>query len=96
MENVFSTLTSYGEGWNVTATRKFNEAELKAVSSVEVVESQYGKSACFHMIGGGSKYIPISKKSEPSVAVGNSLSMSNLTLLTLSRPGSSDIIRVEL
>lgn len=94
MENVFSTGTVYGESWSVVASRKFNSEELNAVTSNSVVDSQYGKSVCFHMRKGGMMYIPMSNRgTQPNV--GDSIDMTNANLVTLERQGET-ITRIEL
>lgn len=95
MENVFGSLQTYGEKWNVVASRPFNETEIAAVRSNSVVSSQYGKSVCFFMKGGGSTFIPMSTQGE-QVELGSSIDMSKAKLVTLERPGDGKIVRVEL
>lgn len=94
MENVFGSLVTYGEGWEVVNSRSFNQNEIDAVRSTAVVNSEYGKSVCFWMKAGGQKYIVLSRNSD--LALGESIDMSEAKLLTLSRTGDRDIIRVEV
>lgn len=93
MENVFSSLTSYGS-WNVESSRNFNENEISAVKSATVVESQFGKSVSFLMVTGDRRFIPLGRNSE-GLSVGTQIDMKTAKLLTLSKPGSANIIRVE-
>lgn len=97
MENVFATgsLTIYGENWQVKGRRGFTDAEKQAVRSTVVVDSKYGKSICFFMKAGGSTYIPMSNHGV-QLGIGASVDMSKAELLTLSRTGESDILRVEI
>ena len=55
MENVFGNggLTIYGDSWKVTNSREFTDAEKSAIRSNAVVNSEYGKSVCFFLKGGG-------------------------------------------
>lgn len=97
MENVFGngTLTVYGESWMKVNERSFNEAEINAVRSNSVVNSQYGKSVCFFMKGGGQTYIPLSKQGKDA-ELGSSIDMTAAKLVTLHRDGDGNILRVEL
>lgn len=90
--NIFSQIRQYAK-WKLSDSRKFNAEEIAAVERTEVVASQYGNSVCFFMKGGGLSFIPLSNQS--SVGVGESIDMNNAKLLTLSKPGEDDILRVE-
>lgn len=91
--NIFAGLQVYGGSWNVVATRSFEPEEIAAVKKAEVVNSEYGKSVCFYMVGGGQTYIPLSNQS--SLAVGDSIDLNKAKLLTLHRDGSDNITRVD-
>lgn len=91
--NVFSALRVYAGKWNVTDSRVFSQEEIDAVESASVVDSQYGMSVCFFMRGGGQTYIPLSNDS--NLSVGDSVDLKSAKLLTLSRPGDSDLMRVK-
>lgn len=95
MENVFGGLQVYGENWQKLGERNFNENEISAVRSNSVVNSQYGKSVCFFMRGGGQTYIPLSKMGNDA-ALGSSIDMHTAKLVTLHREGDGTIIRVEI
>lgn len=92
MQNVFSGLTNYAGNWSVINRRDFNEEEKAAVRSAHVVSSQYGSSVCFMMRSGGQTYIPVSRDS--NLAVGDSIDLDKVELLTLHRDGDEDIVRV--
>lgn len=95
MENIFGSLTTYGENWQVVNERAFNENEIASVRSTSVVNSKYGKSVCFFMKNGGQTFIPISKQgNDPEL--GSSISMEKAMLVTLHREGDGNILRVEL
>ena len=91
--NIFSKLKQYAGKWQLKDSRKFSEEEIAAVERTEVVASQYGNSVCFFMKQGGMAFIPISKDS--NLGVGESIDMQNAKLLTLSKQGEDDILRVE-
>lgn len=91
--NIFSTLKVYATGWNLKSSRAFTDEEIKAVQSAHVVDSQYGSSVCFLMVGGGQTFIPLSTNSQ--LSVGEEVNLSNAKLLTLSKQGEADIFRVE-
>lgn len=92
--NIFSSLRVYAGKWAVKASRAFSEDEINAVEKAEVVDSQYGNSVCFHMVGGGQTFIPLSTNS--TLGLGDSVDLSKAKLLTLERPGDTDIYRVEI
>ena len=63
---IFSSLQLYAGNWEVKNSRSFSEEEKAQVLRAEVVDSQYGLSACFFMKGGGQSYIPMSSRSKLS------------------------------
>ena len=91
--NIFSKLRQYAGKWQLKDSRKFTAEEIASVERTEVVTSQYGNSVCFFMVGGGMSFIPLSNQS--NVGVGESIDMNNAKLLTLSKQGEDDILRVE-
>ena len=91
--NIFSKLKQYAGKWQLSDSRKFSEEEIAAVERTEVVASQYGNSVCFFMKGGGMSFIPLSNQS--NVGVGEAIDMNNAKLLTLSKQGEDNILRVE-
>ena len=92
--NVFAGLDVYGGNWNVVDSRSFEQEEISQVTKAEVVSSDYGKSVCFFMTGGGQTYIPMSRDS--TLSVGDSVDLSKAKILTLHRDGNDDITRIEL
>lgn len=94
MSNIFNSLRKYAGKWRVTSSRDFSEEEINAVERAEVVDSQYGNSVCFYMKGGGQTFIPLSNNS--TYGVGESIDPSKAKLLTLSKEGEADILRVEV
>lgn len=91
--NIFSKLRQYAGKWQLKDSRKFTAEEIASVERTEVVTSQYGNSVCFFMVGGGMSFIPLSNQS--TLGVGESIDMHNANLLTLSKQGEDDILRVE-
>lgn len=91
--NIFTKVKQYARKWQLSDSRSFTQEEIAAVERTEVVASQYGNSVCFFMVGGGMSFIPLSKES--TLGIGESIDMNNAKLLTLSKPGEDDILRVE-
>ena len=91
--NIFSSLRQYAGKWQLKSSRDFSQEEIAAVERNEVVSSQYGNSVCFFMAGGGMTFIPLSNNS--TVGVGESIDLQRAKLLTLSKSGEDDILRVE-
>ena len=92
--NIFASLQVYAGKWSIKSTRAFDAEEISAVKQAVVVPSQYGNSVMFTMIAGGQAYIPLA--SDASVAVGEIIDLSKAQLLTLSKEGESDIVRVSI
>lgn len=92
MANIFSSLQLYAQKWVEKSRRSFAPEEIAAVASAVVVASEYGNSVCFHMVGGGMTFIPLSTNSNKGV--GESVDLGAAQLLTLER-GNESITRVE-
>ena len=93
MNSIFEKLDVYASKWAKTSSRKFNSEELSVVSNAVVVDSDYGKSVCFFMKSGGRTYLPLS--TESSLVAGEVVDLSTAKIITLSKSGESDIMRVE-
>ena len=94
--NIFDTIQMYAGKWSVKSVRNFTSEEQARVDSIEVVSSEYGKSACFFMVNGQRGYIPLDKDSEITTPIGTKLSFSDIKLVTLERMGDADIERVRV
>lgn len=92
--NIFASLQVYAGKWSVKSSRAFNADEVSAVKQAVVVPSQYGNSVMFTLIAGGQTYIPLS--SDSSLTVGEFVDLEKAKLLTLSKDGESDILRVSI
>ena len=86
----------YAGKWSVKETRNFTSEEQSRVNKIEVVSSEYGKSACFFMANGQRGYIPLDKDSELLTPIGKSLSFNDIELVTLERMGDADIQRIRV
>ena len=91
--NIFKQVRMYATKWQQTNCRNFTPEEIASVERTEIVASQYGNSVCFFMKEGGISFIPLSNQS--TLGVGESIDMQNAKLLTLSKQGEDDILRVE-
>lgn len=91
--NIFSALRVYAGKWQVKETKKFSQEEIDLVDRAEVVDSQYGQSVCFFMKSGGQTYIPLDQNS--SRATGDTVDLSQASIVTLSKQGEADIYRVK-
>lgn len=92
--NIFSSLQVYAGKWSVKSTRAFDADEINAVKQAVVVPSQYGNSVMFTMVAGGQTYIPLAN--DTTVGVGEIIDLSKAQLLTLSKDGESNIVRVSI
>lgn len=86
-------LRSFASSWEVTGSEKLSAADIKSVEKAEVVSSKFGLSACFFMKAGGRKYIPLSRDVEAEE--GDLIDLRDATVLTLSKDGEDDIMRLE-
>lgn len=93
MANIFASLRQYAGKWAVKDSRSFTDEEINAVSSNQIVASQYGNSLCFFMKNGGMTFIPMSTNS--TKGVGESVDLRSARLITLGKEGEADIYRVE-
>lgn len=91
--NIFKGLQVYGGSWNVKDSRSFDQEEIDAVKSAQIVSSEFGKSVCFIMKSGGSTYIPLSNDS--NLEVGDNVDLTTAKVLTLQRDGNADINRIQ-
>ena len=82
-----------GNKWRTKLVRLFSIEEQNSVENTKIVASQYGRSVCFFMKGGGQTYIPLSEQSK--LAVGDYVDLKTARLITLSRKGNDDIYRVK-
>lgn len=90
--NILNSLKVYRGTWEVTERRKFNAEELASAKSAVVVEGDYNNAVKI-TIDGGDVYIPVSENS--SLTLGQIVDLTKVELLTLSRPGDDDILRIE-
>ena len=92
---IFDNLKIYGEKWQKVSERNFTSEEVKEVRDAIVVASTYGMSVCF-MLNAGQTYIPVATECDDLVRSGDRLDIAKCKLITLSKQGEADIIRVEL
>ena len=92
--SIFSKLRVYIVKWSVKETRNFTAEEISQVSQAVVVQSQYGNSVQFTMVGGGVTYIPLDPNS--NCAVGEVIDLTKAKLTTLEKSGEADIYRVTI
>jgi hypothetical protein len=92
--NIFNELFIYAEKWKVIKTRSLSENEVKTIETAIVVPGEYGLSVMFLRKEGGINYIPLSKES--TLSVGDVVDLLKLKLVTLSKKGEKDILRIEI
>ena len=91
----FSELKSYAVGqWEVIKEEKLSTKEITSILEGTVVESKYGLSAKLLLAAGGCKYIPLSRDS--SLAEGDDIEPKSVVLITLSKEGENDIVRLDM
>lgn len=94
MDNIFEGLINLGK-WKVEKSEKFDEKTLALIESNTVVETQYGKAVQFTLKSGAKHNIWLSVNSQ-QVPVGQAVDLTQATYLTLSKPGSGIIHRIEI
>ena len=63
------------------------------IASAKVVASEYGTSVCLALKSGGCYYVPTSR--DTTCTIGQEVDLHKATMLTLGKPGSDDIKRIE-
>lgn len=91
---LFTGRTVYAGKWSVKGVNKMSNDDIQMVSNATIVPSEYGLSVCFFMKTGGQVYIPVSN--DCNVAVGQSVDLTKAEIITLEKPGESDIERVRV
>ena len=91
--SILGGLEVYRGKYEESGRTNFSSEDISAVANAKVVNSKYGLSACFFMKSGGTTYIPLA---EGVVATaGDNVPMEEVEVLTLSRAGDNDILRLE-
>ena len=91
--SIIGGLEVYRGKYEESARTNFSAEDISAVANARVVDSKYGLSACFFMKSGGTTYIPLA---EGVIATaGDNVPMEEVEVLTLSRAGDNDILRLE-
>lgn len=91
------SLRTYAGSWNEVSREKLSASEVKSINKIEIVEKEqeWGTSVsmCFHMLGGGKKYIPLSRDSD--LEVGDAVKPQSVEIITLERDGEEPIYRAD-
>lgn len=94
MSNIFKSLKSYAESWEVVNVSKFEEDDINEIAQAEVIESNFGYSVCFLLKSGGKKYIPLEKESP--AGLGYIIDVRKVTIITLAKQGRENIYRIRV
>lgn len=87
------SIREYAGSWNFKSKRNIAPEEIAEIKSAVVTPSQFGMSVCMTMLKGGVKYIPLSRDS--SLAEGDVIDVKTMEIITLSKDGEKDILRVD-
>lgn len=90
--SIFSGLKSYAGKYIVKSVEAMSEEDKALVREAVVMTSQFGLSCCFMMKAGNMHFIPMEK--DAPVDPGLVLDLNHLRLVTLSKDGEADIVRV--
>lgn len=86
-------LRIYASSWEVTSTDKLSASDIKSIEKAEVTSGTHGLSACFFLKAGGRRYMPLSRDVEAEE--GDIIDLHDVKVLTLSKDGEDDIMRLE-
>lgn len=81
----------YGGSWSLKSTENLLTVDSSIKSGV-VTEGTYGLQVCCTLIDGRTGYVPLSRASK--LVAGEEFPIANAKVLTLSKDGEDDIIRV--
>ena len=90
--SILGGLELYKGSYEETGRTNFSDEDINAVDKAEVKSSKFGLSACFFMKSGGKTFIPLAQ--DVVANEGDVIDMKSVEILTLSRAGDSDILRV--
>ena len=92
--SIFSMLSKiYATKWEEKSRRDFTAAEVAEVTKAVVTSSDYGNSVCFYLKSGGQGYIPLANTS--TKGVGEEVDLTKAEIVTLSKSGEADIMRID-
>ena len=92
--SIFSSLSKiYATKWAEKSCRDFTAAEIAEVTKAVVTSSDYGNSVCFYLKSGGQGYIPLASTS--TKGVGEEVDLTKAKIITLSKSGEADIMRID-
>lgn len=95
-----SSLTTYAGKWNEVdrdLLKNLDPSGVKNIESAVVTETEQdwgiSRSICLMMVGGGRKYLSLSRDSE--LAEGDKVDPSSIEIITLERDGDEPIYRAD-
>jgi hypothetical protein len=91
--SLFSSIRTYNGAWSLKGSEKLADEDIKEIASAKVVDSQFGKSVCFTLVNGQSKYMGLSRDCE--LETGDEIDVKSVEIITLSRAGDSDTHKVK-
>lgn len=93
MSTIFDGMNLYASKYEKKNTQKFDADTISMIKSAKVVASEYGTSVCLALKSGGCYYVPTSR--DTTCAIGDTVDLTKASMITLGRPGSDDIKRIE-
>jgi hypothetical protein len=91
------SLMTYAGSWEEVSREKLSKSDVQNVQSIQVVtkEQDWGTSIsmCFTMVGGGKKFVPLSRDSE--LQEGDRVHPNTVEIITLEKDGESPIHRAD-
>ena len=82
----------YGGSWSLKSTENLLTVDNSIKSGV-VCDGKFGKQVCFTLTTGETGYLPLSRDSQ--LEAGEEFPVANAKVLTLSKSGEDDIVRVQ-
>ena len=91
------SLMTYAGSWEEVSREKLSKSDVQNVQSIQVVtkEQEWGTSTsmCFTMVGGGKKFVPLSRDSE--LQEGDKVNPNTVEIITLEKDGENPIHRAD-
>ena len=85
----------YGEAnpWSVKSEVALGADDIAAIKSGVVTEGKFGKTVCLTLVSGGTQYANLGRDSK--LEIGEEFPIAGSKIITLSREGDADIIRIQ-
>ena len=91
--SLFSSLRTFPGAWSLKGSEKLADEDIKEIASAKVIKSAFGKSVCFTLVNGQTKYLGLSRDCQ-DLEVNTELEVPSIELQILQRAGDKDVTKV--